>query len=142
MDRAGGKRKENLVVSLFSCQLLRSFPPFVVFFFFVFYAFSCSPISFLCSYLALTFSHLKCPWSAAMLANVTWWKGGISSNFFFLLFFFSFFASVPSLAHSHPFKNSLTSVHYANEWLTGVMGSTGLWRGAGGGEGDKDEQNQ
>jgi len=33
-------------------------------------------------------------------------------------------------------------VHYANEWLTGVMGSTGLWRGAEGGGGDKDEQNQ
>jgi len=105
MDRAGGKRKENLVVSLFSCQLLRSFPPFIVFLFFVFQDFSCSSISFLSRYLALAFSHLKCPWSAAMLANVTWWKGGISSNFFFLLFsFFFFFASLPSLAHSHPLQ--------------------------------------
>jgi hypothetical protein len=56
--------------------------------------------------------------------------------------FFSFFASVPCLTHFHPFKNSLTTVHYANEWLTGVMGSRGMWRGTKKGEGDKDEQNQ
>lgn len=60
---------------------------------------------------------------------------------FLLPFSFYFFTFFPPLTHIHPFKNSLTTVHYANEWLTAVMGSRGLWRGVKE-NGDKDEQNQ
>jgi hypothetical protein len=56
----------------------------------------------------------------------------ISSSFFFYVFFASF-STVPSLtpySHTTPLqKPPYDWVHYANEWLTGVMGSRGLWKG-------------
>lgn len=98
------------------------------------------------SYLTLAFSHLKCLWSAAMLANVTWQGGGVPSNFFpFFIFYFLFSRTLahPILTTPTPSKTPLrlcALCKWMPDWCNGQWGGWGKGRRRA--EGDKDEQNQ